>query len=56
MDTVAVKRALESIDGVAEAVVSHEKGTAIVRLDKAVDAGLMREKVEAEDYTVLSVA
>ena len=33
----AVKKALEAVDGVTEAVVSHENGTAVVTLSKEVD-------------------
>ena len=48
-----VKRALEAIDGVKEAVASHEKGTAILSLSHAVDESLLRKAVEDADYTVI---
>ena len=50
-----VKRVLEAIDGVAEAVPSHTEGTAIVRLTKPVDDALLRQAVEDEDYTVTGI-
>ena len=51
-----VKKTLEAIDGVAEAVVSHEAGTAVVTLTKDVPAETLKQAVEAQDYKVLSVA
>ena len=50
-----VKKALEAIDGVTEAVASHEQGTAVVRLTHAVDEALLRKAVEDADYTVLGI-
>ena len=51
----AVKKALEAVDGVTEAVVSHEKGTAVVTLEKEVADSVLKEAVEAQDYKVVSV-
>ncbi|MBR1597804.1 MAG: heavy metal translocating P-type ATPase [Lachnospiraceae bacterium] len=51
-----VKKALEAIDGVAEAVVSHEKGTAEVSLSAEVADDVLKKAVEDKDYTVVSVA
>ena len=51
----AVKKALESVDGVTEAVVSHEKGTAIVKLSEDVSNDVLKKTVEDKDYTVVSV-
>lgn len=51
----AVKKALESLDGVAEAVVSHEKGTAVVKLSGDVSNEVLKKAVEDKDYTVVSV-
>ena len=48
-----VKKALEGIDGVAEAVVSHETGTAVCRLDKDVPSEALKAIVEAEGYMVV---
>ncbi len=50
-----VKKALESLDGVSEAVVSHEAGTAIVTLTADVENAVLTQAVEAKDYKVLSV-
>lgn len=47
-----VKKVLESIDGVAGAVVSHKKGTAVVTLSKAVDDSLLKKAVEDAGYPV----
>ena len=51
----AVKKALEALDGVAGAEVSHEKGTAVVTLDKDVDNAVLTKAVEDKDYKVVSV-
>ena len=51
----AVKKALEALDGVASAEVSHEKGTAVVTLDKDVDHAVLTKAVEDKDYKVVSV-
>jgi len=50
-----VKRALEAIDGVESAVPSHTAGTAIVTLSAPVEEAILRQAVEDEDYTVLSI-
>ena len=50
-----VKKTLEKIEGVAEAVVSHEKGTAIVTLSAPVDNDVLKKAIEDQDYTVLSI-
>ncbi len=51
----AVKKALEALDGVNEAIVSHEKGTAIVKLNADVADDVLKETVEAKDYKVTEV-
>jgi len=51
----AVKRALEAVPGVACADASHEKGVALVRLNGQADRQKMKQAVEAEDYTVISI-
>ena len=48
-----VKTALEAADGVTEAIVSHEKGEAIIKSDKEISLDSMREIVEAQGYKVL---
>lgn len=50
-----VKKALESLDGVAEAAVSHENGTAVVKLSGDVSDAVLKKVVEDKDYTVVSV-
>ena len=52
----AVKKALEAVDGVTSAQVSHESGTAVVTLSKAVDDAALRAAVEAKDYRVTSIS
>lgn len=47
-----VKNALEKIDGVSEAVVSHEKGTAVVKGDK-LDPAVLKAAVEDQGYDVV---
>ena len=51
-----VKKALEAVDGVTSAQVSHENGTAVVTLSKAVDDAVLRAAVEAKDYRVTSIS
>ena len=51
----AVKKALEAVDGVTEAVVSHENGTAVVTLSKEVDNDVLKKAVEDRDYKVTAV-
>ncbi len=51
-----VKKALEGIDGVAEAQVSHEAGTAVVTLLAPVADDVLRKAVEDQDYTVKGIA
>lgn len=51
----AVKKALEALDGVASAEVSHEKGTAVVTLEKDVDNAVLTKAVEDKDHKVVSV-
>lgn len=52
---MAVKKALEAVDGVESADVSHEKGTAIVTLSKEVSNDVLKKTVEDKDYTVTSI-
>ncbi|MGI6211265.1 MAG: heavy metal translocating P-type ATPase [Anaerovoracaceae bacterium] len=51
-----VKKALESLDGVTQADVSHEEGRAVVTLSKDVDDQVMKNAVEEKDYKVLDIA
>ncbi len=50
-----VKKALESVDGVASAEVSNEKGEAVVTLNKEVSNETLKSAVEAKDYKVTDI-
>ena len=50
-----VKKALEALDGVSSAEVSHEKGCAVVTLEGDVSGEILKKAVEDQDYKVLSV-
>ena len=50
-----VKKALETLDAVSEAAVSHESGTAVVTLSSDISDEKLKETVEAEDYKVTSI-
>lgn len=51
----AVKKALEALDGVEAAEVSHEKGTAVVTMAKEVEDEVLKKTVEEKDYQVISI-
>lgn len=51
-----VKKALEAIDGVNSAEVSHEAGTAVVELSEGVQDEVLKKAVEDKDYKVISIA
>ena len=50
----AVKKALEEIPTVASAEVSHESGTAIVKLKEKTDFAILKKAVEDKDYKVIA--
>ncbi len=50
-----VKKALEALPEVDEAVVSHEAGTAIVTLNAEVSDDVLKNAVEAQDYKVTGI-
>ena len=50
-----VKKALEALDGVESAAVSHEAGTALVTLSAPVDDAALTGAVQAKDYTVTGI-
>lgn len=50
-----VKKVLEALPQVEEAKVSHVEGTAVVLLNEEVEAEVLKQTVEAQDYKVLSV-
>ena len=51
-----VKKALEALEGVENAVADHEKGTAVVTLSAPVAEEALKAAVEAQDYKVLGRA
>lgn len=50
-----VKKALEALDGVNEAIVSHEAGTAVLDMAAEVADDVLTKAVEDKDFKVLSV-
>ena len=51
----SVKKALEALDGVISADVSHEKGTAVVALSSDVADDILTKAVEDKDFKVITV-
>ena len=51
-----VKKALEALDTVSNAEVSHEQGTAVVTLTAQTEDAVLRKAVEDKDYKVLDIA
>ncbi len=51
-----VKKALEALDAVELAEVSHETGTAVVTLKEPVADEVLKAAVEAQDYPVISIS
>ena len=49
-----VRGALEALEGVSKAEVSHETGKAVVTLEKEVDEGILKKAVEDKNYSVVS--
>jgi Cu2+-exporting ATPase len=49
------KKALEAVEGVKEAVVSHESGTAELTLEKDVEDAILTKAVEEAGYTVTGI-
>ena len=47
-----VKKALEALEQVDEAIVSHEEGTAVVKLNSDISNDVLKKTVEDKDYTV----
>ena len=50
-----VKKALEALEGVTNAVADHTAGTAVVTMSTPVADEVLRAAVEAQDYTVLDI-
>ena len=51
----AVKKALEALEGVETAEVSHEKGTAVVTMSGDVSDEILKKTVEDKDYQVTAI-
>ena len=52
----SVKKALEALDGVVKADVSHDKGTAVVTLEKDISDDILTKAVEDKDFKVTGIA
>ena len=50
-----VRKTLEAIPGVAQAVVSHTSGTAVVTLSADVEDAVLKKAVEDQDYKVTGI-
>ena len=48
-----VKKALEALDGVVSAEVSHEKGNAVITLSKELSDEVITKAIEDEGYKVV---
>ncbi len=51
----AVKKCLEELPQVEEAIVSHENGTAVVKLKEEISDEVLKKTVEDKDYKVISI-
>ena len=51
----SVKKALEGLEEVSSAQVSHKDGVAVVTFSKEVDDDVLKKTVEDKDYTVVSI-
>ena len=49
------KKALEALDGVTEALVSHKTGTAVVTLEKEVSNDILMQAVDDQGYQVTDI-
>ena len=50
-----VKKTLEALDGVTEAVVSHTSGTAVVTINAPVADEVLKKAIEDQGYPVLEI-
>ena len=50
-----VKKALEALDSVTDADVSHQKGQALLTLSAPVPDAVLRAAVKAQDYNVTEI-
>ena len=51
-----VKKALEALDGVVSAEVSHDKGTAVLTLEKDISDEILTKTVEEKDFKVTGIS
>ena len=51
-----VKKALEALDGVESAAVSHRSGTAVIELSKDVEEAVLKKTIEDKDYKFVSIS
>ncbi|MGN0355628.1 MAG: heavy-metal-associated domain-containing protein, partial [Muricoprocola sp.] len=51
-----VKKTLEAIEGVTEAVVSYTEGTAVVKMTQEIPDEVLKNAVEAQDYPVMEIS
>ena len=51
-----VKKALEALDGVISAEVSHDKGTAVIALEKDISDDILTKAVEEKDFKVTGIS
>ena len=51
----AHKKALEALDGVISAEVSHTEGTAIITLEKDISDDVLKQAVEEQGYQVTGI-
>ncbi|MCR5302629.1 MAG: heavy metal translocating P-type ATPase [Lachnospiraceae bacterium] len=51
-----VKKALEALDGIKEAVVSHENNEAVIELEKDVEDDVIKKAIEDKDYRFISIS
>lgn len=50
-----VKKLLEGMDGISEAVVSHEAKTAVITTEKEPDEAGLRKAIEEEGYKLVEI-
>ena len=50
-----VKKTLEELTGVTEAVVSHTDGTAVVKMSETIENDVLKKAVEDQGYPVLEI-
>ena len=50
-----VKKALDALDGVKKAEVSHKNGTAVVTLEKGLSDDLLKQAVSDQGYQVTDI-